>query len=684
MKNRVLSITIVFALVAGLLVSASPATAGPPPPDYKPVDVGPKLRELGPGEVQLFSGDFEGKSESSSSNETPYESYVVGDTIPGLWYFDHPVYGGLYTQDYIVAAIGENIEVWVATDLNFLPGDPRNPVVVTQEQIDYLVDQFDNNIFPTSQSFFGSSDVHNGTNAVLDDIFGYPEDVYKSEDGKDRVVAMISNIGDESFLDPGYPNYIAGFYWGTFEYYFDRNIISIDAYDWANRVGPDDSPWRGSNPLRWRPYLYEGVFAHEYQHLLHSDYDPDEVNFINEGLSMFAEYLTGYIVGNDAYSTFEALPENSLVAWGDQGGLEIVADYGTVFLYHMYLYEKFGQDFIQAEFHNPLNGISSINSTLAAFNKQTDFGEIYHDFSVAVLIDSKQANYRYGFEALDVAIDIGTADEPNPDAFDTPGAPPWGSDYVWIEGEGLAKFSFNGVNYTTFDTGWTSDGEVLYGGYGDLLDNWAIFPATGGGALTFDTYWDIEDYWDFGFVQVSTDGGHTWTSLANAYTTDLYDPSAHPTVIENLPGLTGWSGGWMNVSYDLSAYTGDVLLAFRYVTDWATPYDGWYVDNVHVDGELISDGSDASVFMDITEVVPINNNFTVSFVGIKEKKQGNQYKVHSMKLSDVTEEGLFELNKVLSWSDSAVMIVTFDAPEGFTGYADYTYVLTSTNAGPKK
>ena len=32
-----------------------------------------------------------------------------------------------------------------------------------------------------------------------------------------------------------------------------------------------------------RPYLYEGVFAHEWQHLLHDDYDGDEDTFVNEG-----------------------------------------------------------------------------------------------------------------------------------------------------------------------------------------------------------------------------------------------------------------------------------------------------------------------------------------------------------------------------------------------------------------
>jgi hypothetical protein len=79
-----------------------------------------------------------------------------------------------------------------------------------------------------------------------------------------------------------------------------------------------------------------------------------------------------------------------------------------------------------------------------------------------------------------------------------------------------------------------------------------------------------------------------------------------------------------------------------------------------------------------------NQDFTVSFVGIKGKGNGNQFKVLTMKLSEMTEEGLFELNSILRWSNQAVMLVTFDAPEGFTAYADYSYGFTFTNAGPKK
>lgn len=676
MKAKVLGGFLIVSMLVGAMISAAPVEAGPPPPDYKPVDVGPKIREWEATESRLNGAPVsaDGLDVFSDEAAADYPCYS-GNTRTWLSLDD---YNGFYFfTDFHLIAESDGAELWVQDDLSWPDGDPRVTPVVTCEQAEYLVDQFDTNIYPEEVDFFGTPDFHDGSSSLLE-AWGYFEPgTFYNEDG--RQVILVSNVRDDSFYDYSYPNYIAGFYSPTFEAYFDRNIMSIDAYDWANRVGPNGG----------RPYLYEGVFAHEYQHLLHDDYDSDEVSWVNEGLSMFAEFLTGYVVGNDAYSTFEELPENSLVAWGDQGGPEIVADYGMVFLYHMYLYEKFGQEFIQTEFHNPDNGISSINSTLDTLNEQTDFGEIYHDFAAAVLIDSKQANYKYGFEFGDVGIDIGTPGAPNPDAFDTPGAPPWGTDYIWIDGDPaeLGKFSFNGVDYTTFETPWTTDGDVLFSGTGDLLDNWAIFETTGGGVMSIDTLWDLEDYWDFAFVQVSTDGGYTWTSLEDneGYSTYDHDPSAISTAVDNLPGLTSYITDWVTLSYDLSAYAGqDILVAFRLVTDWATHYGGWWIDAVYMDGVELFDGSDASVFKDITEVVPINNNFTVTFVGIKDKKKGPDYKVLTMKLSDVTEEGLFELNKVLNWSDSAVMLVTFDAPEGFTGYADYSYDFTFTNAGPKK
>ena len=82
--------------------------------------------------------------------------------------------------------------------------------------------------------------------------------------------------------------------------------MTIDVYDWLHRTGanpPDDSDDPdyqacsedlGGAVGEPRPTLYEGVFAHEYQHLLEYYEDFDEVTWVNEGLSDWAGGATGY------------------------------------------------------------------------------------------------------------------------------------------------------------------------------------------------------------------------------------------------------------------------------------------------------------------------------------------------------------------------------------------------------
>jgi len=108
--------------------------------------------------------------------------------------------------------------------------------------------------------------------------------------------------------------------------------------------------------------------------------------------------------------------------------------------------------------------------------------------------------------------------------------------------------------------------------------------------LDFWTWYEIEEGWDFGFVQVSTDGGQTWTSMETERTTYNHNPSAMESIVANLPGYTGSSGGWVHEVIDLTPYAGtEVQLRFRYMTDWAATYAGFYVDEIRVtaDGQEI-------------------------------------------------------------------------------------------------
>ena len=70
----------------------------------------------------------------------------------------------------------------------------------------------------------------------------------------------------------------------------------------ARRTTPSDPDYVACSALSWaapfgdpRPLTYEGTFAHEYQHLLEYYESPGEANFVNEGLSDWAQTLVGYV-----------------------------------------------------------------------------------------------------------------------------------------------------------------------------------------------------------------------------------------------------------------------------------------------------------------------------------------------------------------------------------------------------
>lgn len=689
-KHRSLGLVVVLAMTVSALLPAGAIAKMRPSalPNYQPVSAPAWVTSATPDFSHLKSSMPKGAAASSAKGGGGDPVYEEGDTVTGLSLasFDDGS-GGYFFTDFNVRAIGEHIEVWVQEDPSFPAGDPRNPVQVTDAQIAYLVDQFDNNIYPKESEFWREPAVRDGSNSLLS-AWGYvPPDYYKAADGQDRVIAMISNVVDDAYLDPTYPVYIAGFFSSTLSAYLDRNLITIDAYDWANRVGPNSSPWRDADPSNDRPYLYEGTFAHEYQHLLHADQNPGEESWVNEGLSDWTEWLVGYGIPDGHWDNAQDQAENSLVIWGDQGPLEILADYGEAFMFMHYLYGKYGEDAMQALFQNSGFGIAGFNAALASIGVNDTFGDMYHDFAVARLVLANKGDYRLG--------DIPSPVILNDEAYSTPGAPPWGSDYLKVANpKNVKSIMFDGVDVITKDTAWTSvadplatNGDVLWSGTGDEVDRFAIFETTGGGTLTFDTLYDIEDEWDYGFVQVSTDDGATWSTLTNADTTDVLDPSGYPAIYDILQtgeGFTGDSGGWVSESFDLSAYSGDILVGFRFMSDWATNGNGtltdpnWYIDNVVVDTTDVSDGSNASAFKDVSFYQPTAADFTVDLVSLpREGSIGNSsFKVLHLITDDESEmASVSQIRRILRNSNLLVLVVTYDAPQGVADYAPYDVAI---------
>jgi immune inhibitor A len=129
-----------------------------------------------------------------------------------------------------------------------------------------------------------------------------------------------------------------------------------------------------------------------------------------------------------------------------------------------------------------------------------------------------------------------------------------------------------------------------YSGAGDDLDNrmYRSFTLPAGASLTAQVRYAIELDWDYAYLIVSTDGGATWTNVATNLST-----TTNPNGQNFGQGITGSTGGnWTTLTANLSAFTGNVLLGFRYWTDGAVVETGFQVDEISVTGSP-TDGAES-------------------------------------------------------------------------------------------
>ncbi len=105
-------------------------------------------------------------------------------------------------------------------------------------------------------------------------------------------------------------------------------------------------------------------------------------------------------------------------------------------------------------------------------------------------------------------------------------------------------------------------------------------------SLTAQVKYNIELDWDYAYLVVSTDNGATWQSVETNRSTTT-DPNGQNQGY----GITGNARSWRDLTADLSAYEGEVLLGFRYWTDGNTGGYGFLVDDISVTGSEV-DGAE--------------------------------------------------------------------------------------------
>ncbi len=404
--SKIISIAIVLAMVLGAFAVLTPALSArntpaaqatmkfvDPEPMYAgeqyhnhALDLAAMNQDLGAtsGNSVLLPGTFYENGSIARYWVGSYGSWAYNDTNPT---------GYMLFQKRTETT---HCELWVATDLTFPAGDPRNAfasrITINDSQAQYMADEYENSIYPNMTSFFGLPPGIDGQNSYLNSV----DRPFFGTNVSGRLMIMIFNIVDESFFDFNYPSYIVGFFDRSNDAYYDRNIINMDCYDWENRTTGTSA----------RPWVYESTLAHEYQHLLNAFFNPAQISFVNEGCSMYAEILCGFGLDLSYVQQFFYTPDNSLTEWGDQGGINILADYGAAALFTTWLADHFGPEMIQAMVHS--NGTSGISSVNYAFDQigQTgwDFTRAFSSWRLANLILSDSpGNGLYNYKSIDIS-----------------------------------------------------------------------------------------------------------------------------------------------------------------------------------------------------------------------------------------------------------------------------------------
>lgn len=319
--------------------------------------------------------------------------------------------------------------------------------------------------------------------------------------------------------------------------------------------------------------LYLSVLAHELQHLVHWNSDPTEDAWVGEGLSELASYKAGY--DPISLNAFLRNPTTSLVNWPSDPG---PAHYGGDYLFFRYLYGQFGSPLRLVQ--NPLDGVAGVDSYLDEVGAGRTFSEVFADWTVANLLDEPgDGPYSYPNTELRTRNieELGSSEGVRSSI------PQYAARYYAIEDvdEGLI-IQFQGQTHTPIIPVDLVEGHCWWGNRGDSisttltrkLDLTQVADAT----LSYRLWYEIEEGWDYAYVEVSVDGDSTWDILDAEGTTD--EDSLGTSFG---PGYTGSSDGWKVFEASLAEYAGrEVLVRFHYVTDDALHETGICLDHIAV------------------------------------------------------------------------------------------------------
>ena len=402
---------------------------------------------------------------------------------------------------------------------------------------------------------------------------------------------------------------------------------------------------------------YLGTLAHEFQHALHWGSDPSDEGWVNEGLSEVAKGLSGYGFGYVGF--FTTSPPVTLTAWPASGSS--LPNYGASTLFFEFLAQRYGgHENLGGLMKQPEDGVEGVDAYLRSNGYSEGFEGVFKNWVVANYLDPLEVD-GYAYDGLEVSVSpTRTITAPRSLELTTP---QYAAEYIEVRlSEGDARLTFQGPTETPLlPTEAASGSHCWWGNTGDSIDStltgtfdlsW-VSRAT----LSFQTWYAIEYLWDYAYVEVSEDGGRTWTILEGTHSSN-----ERPRGFSFGPGYTGYSDGWVEDSVDLTPYAGrEVAVRFEYATDKRTYDHGICFDDIAIPEIGFFDDVEADGIWEAEGFVRTDNRVPQGYI-VQVVLHGDEISVMEMPI-DSDGNGSLTLQGFGDELGKAVVIVAPTAPK---------------------
>ena len=218
------------------------------------------------------------------------------------------------------------------------------------------------------------------------DAFGNPPDV----DSDPRIIILIMDIQDGY---NGSGGYVAG-------YFHSVNELPTKGAGSDPNSNHAEIYYLDCNPanLTSEGGLVEGMSttAHEFQHMIHFNYDQNEMTFINEGCSLVAEVNAGYSLYDQSGYTSE--PNHYLFDWRNNDNTAVLRDYSRAARFMVYMRDQFTMGFFKPLVQSTSIGVSGINAALTSIGSSLTFNTVLGDWLIANAVNSSAVDTAYKYK----------------------------------------------------------------------------------------------------------------------------------------------------------------------------------------------------------------------------------------------------------------------------------------------